>query len=599
MAKDVRLLIKGSAQKAEAAIKELQRTGQQATSMLERDFKQLGMSSNLVFDNKRKSANDAYQKIKQSGVATRDELKRAQKAHAAKLVEIDKSQYGQRSGLMEKFKVKQVAAYGAIGVAAAGFAAVRIADAALDQYQEYETALTDMAKVTDENLDQINDKIMDMPAALGSATSLMEGYYQTISAGVTEPKEAMDMLTVASKASKAGHVEQADTIRALTKLMAGFSGEIKTAGEASDLLFAIEKAGQTSFAELVPVIGDISSLSKQAGVNQGEMGAMMARMTQTAGSTSQAATQYKAVLMGLLKPQKTMTDTLAEMGFESGIAAVEQLGLSGALQALSNQAGESNTSMSKLFESSEALTGLGPLLAGEFKEYEKTLIDMENSVGGTENAFEDWQNTMDATEEIFDNTINKIMIELGRELAPQVNQSMRGFSDWVTEHKDEINSFFQGLGAVLEGVADAAGFVYEGISQIAEGAAGLSIWTENAIDTAGNVVSGAIDSVFGGSDSGPAPGNTNINAPFGSFSPSFAIGTSYVPRTGLYQLHRGEQVSTRTETQKKQPEQQSISIGDVNLNLPNVTNQATARQLAKDLLPELSSLMRSRLRTAY
>ena len=117
MAKDVRFLISASAAKAEEEIRRLQRTGQQTASVLQRDFEQLGMTSTVAFENKRKAAESAYDRIKTSGMATQDELARAEKALADKMVQIDTDQFDRRTGLIEKFKANWLSAAAAIGAA--------------------------------------------------------------------------------------------------------------------------------------------------------------------------------------------------------------------------------------------------------------------------------------------------------------------------------------------------------------------------------------------------------------------------------------------------------------------------------------------------
>jgi len=117
MAKDIKLLIGASAAKAEAAIRELQRTGHDVTDRLERDFKQLGIVSSQAFDNKRKAAQSAYDKIKSSGSATADELGRSQKALASRLIAIDTEQFSKREGLLQKFKANWLGATAAMGAA--------------------------------------------------------------------------------------------------------------------------------------------------------------------------------------------------------------------------------------------------------------------------------------------------------------------------------------------------------------------------------------------------------------------------------------------------------------------------------------------------
>ncbi len=605
MAKDIKFLVGGSVEKAEKAMRELQRTGSDVAHRLERDFNQLGTQSGLAFDQKRQAAQSAYDRIKQSGIATSDELKRAERSLGAELASIDEQQFGKRLTLAEKFRknwVKIAAAAGAVaGVGMAGFS---LGKKAIDEFQEFETALTDLSKVTDEDLGTIQDKIMALPPELGSATELVQGYYQAISAGVTDPEKAMQLLTTAAKASKAAHVDQSTTIQALTKMMAGFGDEIKTATEASDLLFAMEKNGQTTFAELAPVIGDVASISHQAGVNSKEMAAMFSRITQTAGSTSQAATQYKGILTGLIKPTGDMTKALQDMGYKSGEALVKQEGLGGALQKLDEYSKASGTSMSNLFGSSEALIGLGPQLVDEFNAYNKSLQDIQKSAGSTDAAFSKWQGTFAAVKDAFNNTLGKVLIQLGEELTPYVMDVMEGMTEWISTNQDKIVSFVQGVGNVVKFVSDMAVSVYNVIGDVARGIAELTLQIENSsiYQFLANGTS-QIASMVGIDSSSPT--NTSLTSSSSSISEStklfpnlnYATGTSYVPETGYYQLHRGEEVRTRREASSNQGGG-NVSFGDVQFILPNVTNQSSAKDLAREAMPEILNLMRSRYRAA-
>jgi len=168
---------------------------------------------------------------------------------------------------------------------------------------------------------------------------LLKGYYQVISAGVTDPVKSLETLKVSAMAAKAGHLEQSEVIKGLTKLMAGFGGEIQSVTEASDLLFTIEKEGQTSFQELIPVIGGLAKVSADLDVKNREMAASLATITQTAGSTEEAATQYRAIMIALMKPTEDMKGTLKALGFESGQAAIQQIGLSETLKRLKSYNG--------------------------------------------------------------------------------------------------------------------------------------------------------------------------------------------------------------------------------------------------------------------
>ncbi len=292
-------------------------------------------------------------------------------------------------------------------------------------YGEYDAALRDMGKVTEESMGVIAAKIGEVPAELGNATELIQGYYQVISAGITEPVKAMDTLTDSTKAAKAAHVAQAEVIKGITKVMAGYAGDVKTAADAADLLFAIEKQGQTSFAELIPVIGDVSAISKQLGVDQKEMGAALAAVTLTAGSTSQAATQYRMMLVNLMKPTKDMQEALDGIGASSGQAAIEQFGLAGTLEKLQEYATSSGKAVAKLFESSEALLSVAALSRGEFAQYNTNLQAMEQRAGSADKAFLKWKESTQAVDDLLRNTMANTMVKIGNEIMPMLDAGSR------------------------------------------------------------------------------------------------------------------------------------------------------------------------------
>jgi len=104
LAKDIKVQIGGNVARAEKALKELQRTGREVSSILERDFQQLGVKSSASFDAQRRAAQDAFNKIKTSGAASSNEIARAQKALADKMVALDRQQFGERTTMLEKFK---------------------------------------------------------------------------------------------------------------------------------------------------------------------------------------------------------------------------------------------------------------------------------------------------------------------------------------------------------------------------------------------------------------------------------------------------------------------------------------------------------------
>jgi len=114
MAKDVRFLIGANVDRAEQEIRKLQRTGEDVGDRLGRAFETLGTKSSMAIDRQKDSINRAYESIKNSGVASADEITRAEKARADKIVQIDEEHFGKRSSLLESFKQNWMAVTAAI-----------------------------------------------------------------------------------------------------------------------------------------------------------------------------------------------------------------------------------------------------------------------------------------------------------------------------------------------------------------------------------------------------------------------------------------------------------------------------------------------------
>ncbi len=335
----------------------------------------------------------------------------------------------------------------AVTAASAGF--ILFSKKVIQNFARWESALVDMGKVTAESLDSIRTKIMDLPPVLGSATELVQGYYQVISAGVTKPLAAMELLTVAAKASKAAHLEQSETIKALTKMMAGYEGEIKTVTEAADLLFAIEKEGQTTFAELVPIIGDMSKVSKELGISSNEMGAALALITQTSGSTAEAATKYKATLIGLYKPNETMIKLLKDLGFASVQLMIKQLGLSDSLKMITERAKQTDIPLGKLFRSSEGLIGLSALGAKNFDIFGNKIEEVSKKAGLAAKAFDDYIETSVAGWDELINTLDKLSIKIVEVFSDDMKGAMKEATKSVEDFTSLTVVAFEALKVVL------------------------------------------------------------------------------------------------------------------------------------------------------
>jgi TP901 family phage tail tape measure protein len=349
------------------------------------------------------------------------------------------------------------------GVASIGIPLVQ----SIKRFTEFETALVDMAKVTEQSLGTIKTSILSLDPAIGNSTDLMKGYYQVISAGVSEPKKALELLVVASQSAKASHTEQSEVIKGLTKLMAGYEGEITSVTEASDLLFAIEKEGQTSFRELIPVIGSLAKLSKDLGVSSDELGASLAQITQVAGSTAEASTQYLAVLTALSKSEQVATIVTKELGFAGIQQAIATHGLNGTLKILKERVGGSAEAMSNLLGRQEAVRGASALAVNNYTNVNAKLAEMAKKTGKSAEAFEAWKVTLQGLYETFKNTLSKIAIEIGAEIAPALADLVGTLADEAPSAVKKLTVVVKALTSAFSGLVKVITFVVNNLDAFA------------------------------------------------------------------------------------------------------------------------------------
>ena len=346
-----------------------------------------------------------------------------------------------------------------IGAMTAGLAAALVPTIKIGA--EFESAVADMVRVTSRASDAIRSDILGMASELGRPTDLMKGFYQVISAGVKGAENQMDALRVASMGAQAAHLDQATVIKALTKLMAGYEGKIKNVTIASDLLFAIEKEGQTSFAELAPIIGTVAAKANTLGISFDSLGASFAVITRQAGTTREAATQLRALITALSKPTRELTALTERLEFADFQAMIASLGFSGALEKIREEAGGSAVKLNALLQSTEAVDAFNAIAQRNFKALADAMVSMADKAGGTAKTFDEWRRTLEGQWFRLRANMDKLRIgfsasieEPVKRIVIAVNNVAEATTTWMKDNQDVVKQIAQiALGITLAGVA--------------------------------------------------------------------------------------------------------------------------------------------------
>jgi TP901 family phage tail tape measure protein len=238
-------------------------------------------------------------------------------------------------------------------------------------------------------IEGLRGPVQDMAIEMGQSTSSMTtGLYQVVSAfGYTS--ESMEILRINAMAGAAGLATTEEAIALTSAVTKGYGDTSAAAAQqAADLALKTVQLGQTTFPELAASIGRVTPLAASLGVAQEELFAVMATGTGVTGGAAEVSTQLRGVLQALMAPTAGMTTLLDEMGYSSGTAMLEGLGLQGTIQAIVAAAEASGTPLQQYIGSIEGQTlalALGGPLADD---YTTKLAAMGLAAGSTQLAFD-------------------------------------------------------------------------------------------------------------------------------------------------------------------------------------------------------------------
>jgi TP901 family phage tail tape measure protein len=228
-----------------------------------------------------------------------------------------------------------------------------------------------------------NKALRHMSLKFGESTAtLSKGLYDILSASVA-PTKAIEVLSAAVKAAKAGFTNTAIAADAITTVLNSYQLSAERAAYVSDILFAIVKRGKTTFAELAPAIGKVAAIANVAGLSLEELGAAIATMTRAGLQTDVAMTSLRGLMNAFLKPSKEAKEVARKFGFELNTATLQAKGLTGVLEKLKGATAEE---LAVLIPNVRGLAGFAAAL-GQAEKQTDDLRLMQESAGLTQEAY--------------------------------------------------------------------------------------------------------------------------------------------------------------------------------------------------------------------
>lgn len=364
------------------------------------------------------------------------------------------------SDVQKKFGgLKTAAAAVSAGLIAAGGAAVAFGASSVKAAAEYESQMSMVSTLLDGTTDevskrtaQLGSEALKVSSELGLPMDQITGLtYNVISALGDLGDETSKVVSLASKAAKAGGADANDAfnlLSAVTKAYGNTSLEAQT--KVSDLAFTTLKLGQTSFPELAKSIQTVAATSEAMGVKQTDLFGVFATLTGVTGGAAEVATQYKAALSNLMVPSEKMKQVIDGLGYSSGKAMIEEMGLQKTLETLKIAVGDDTLAFGNLFNSVEAKTAVFALVGAQSKEFARKTGELTKATKLSEAAFKGETTELSATEKAYAKTSDT--------LETKVAVIKQTFSNWVTEMGTEL----------LPSVKESAGLFADELPSILE-----------------------------------------------------------------------------------------------------------------------------------
>lgn len=328
---------------------------------------------------------------------------------------------------------------------------------AVKSAMDFDEAMTNVGAVLGRSaadMKPLNAQILAMGAnSLAGPQKVAEAFYDVVG-GVADASTHMAILEAAIATSEAGAAELGSTTAALIAVMNSYGFSADEAAYASDVLTRTVGMGVGSMNDFAAALPQVTGLANSLGISFGDVGAMAGYLTTQGNSASQATTQLGAMMTSLLNPNETMKKALQELGFASGEAAIKQLGLAGAFQAIAGTTVVAENGMAKAAGSVEALRGATALGGPAFQEYADTFV---NGINGATQAARDiqlesatakfatLQSQMSAMAIEIGNVVLPALLALVEEIKPVIGQVM----EWMKQNPEATKTIVALTGAVV------------------------------------------------------------------------------------------------------------------------------------------------------
>ncbi len=372
--------------------------------------------------------------------------------------------------------------------AAVGFAAFALGlGASVKAAAEFEAAMRNVNSISglsEAAFKAQGQAVIDLSRQLPqSATTLAKGLYEIASSGF-QGAEGLQVLEQAAIAASAGLTTTQNSAKAITAVLNAYGLAASDAAGVSDVLFQTVNLGVVNFEELTGVIGDTVGAAAAAGVSIEEVGAAVATMTLSGISAAEAGTSLNRVLVELIKPGEELQAVLRTLGYESGLSAVQALGLRGTMELLRTATGGSADAVVALFKEVRGARGAFALMANEGQKYAEVtegITHASDGAGASQKALNEQMKSLSMEWKVWTNGLTAAAIAGGNLMLPMLSDLLSGTRELAGDALpglraalDALRPFFSTVGEIGGDLVDIMGDLGDGAGPVAGALAAIA-----------------------------------------------------------------------------------------------------------------------------
>jgi TP901 family phage tail tape measure protein len=340
-------------------------------------------------------------------------------------------------------------------------------------FMDAQEQMANVASLGVKNIGELDRAIQDMGKHVSvPLADLRDGLYQVVSAGV-ESSDQIAVLKASAMSAKAGLATTTDALNLGSAVVKGYGKDWSDFKTVMDQAFETVKLGQTTFPELAASVGIVTPLAASLKIETQELFGAFAALTGVTGSTSEVATQLRAIMSSLAKPTAELTALVKSHGYASVEAAVRDKGLAGIMDMLSKATGGSAEAMGKYFGQVEAVNAVLALSGPQYDALLEKTKSMHTSAGAMTEAYEIQNDTVKAQIQILKNEWGVILENIGKVILPAVVSAIKSlkenfeslqlrFSYFSKDNGPQIELVFSRVGTAISQVVNIVALSIEG-----------------------------------------------------------------------------------------------------------------------------------------